>query len=331
MKILITGGAGFIGSHLADEFLKKGEEVVILDDLSGGFVENIPKEAKFIEGSTTDRKLVEWLFKKEKFDYVYHLAAYAAEGLSHFIRNFNYENNVLGTVNITNECIKNKVKCLAYFSSMAVYGSEQVPFKETTMPAPEDPYGISKYAMELDIKASHEMFGLNYIIFRPHNVYGERQNIGDRYRNVIGIFINKALKGQPFTIFGDGEQQRAFSYISDVAPFIADAVYREDLYGETFNVGADEPYSVNQLACIVSKEFGIEMITEELPERYEVRNAFCDHTKIKEVFAYKAKVSLEEGVHKMSEWARKIGAKKTEQLGKIEIFEKLPQVWLREE
>lgn len=329
MNVLITGGAGFIGSHLADEFLKRGEKVIILDDLSGGFEENVPRGAIFIKGSTTDANLVSYLFTKYKFDYVYHTAAYAAEGLSHFIRSFNYYNNILGTVTIINESIKHKVKCLAYFSSMAVYGTNQLPFKEYITPAPEDPYGIAKYSMEMDIRAAHDLFGLNYIIFRPHNVYGERQNIGDRYRNVIGIFMNQIMSGKKLTIFGDGEQRRAFSYIGDVAPFIASAVYREDVYGETFNVGADKDCSINELAEIVSAEFGVKLDTETLPTRYEVKNAFSDQTKIKKVFGYKAKTKLEEGVHKMAEWAKGVGAKKTEQLGKIEIYEKIPQVWLR--
>ena len=172
----------------------------------------------------TDHEPLAALFEAERFDYVYHLAAYAAEGLSHFIRRFNYRDNLIGSVNLINEAVKHDVKCFVFTSSIAVYGAGQLPMDEAMIPLPEDPYGISKYAVELDLRAAHEMFGLNYVIFRPHNVYGEGQNLGDRYRNVLGIFMNQIMQGLPLTIFGDGEQTRAFSYISDVAPYIARSV-----------------------------------------------------------------------------------------------------------
>ncbi len=179
-SVLVTGGAGFIGSHVVKHCLGMGHEVIVLDDLSGGFQDHIPVEALFVEGSVTDHVLVEELFNKHRFDYVYHLAAYAAEGLSHFIRRFNYNTNLIGSVNLINESVKHKVKCFVFTSSIAVYGKGQLPMKEEMTPIPEDPYGVSKYAVELDLKAAHEMFGLNYVIFRPHNVYGENQNIVDK-------------------------------------------------------------------------------------------------------------------------------------------------------
>ena len=223
-RSLVTGGAGFIGSHVARHCLALGHEVVVLDDLSGGFRDHVPDGAIFVQGSVTDHELVQRLFAEHRFDYVYHLAAYAAEGLSHFIRRFNYTNNLIGSVNLINEAVKHEVKCFVFTSSIAVYGANQLPMTEDLTPQPEDPYGIAKYAVELDLRAAHEMFGLNSIIFRPHNVYGENQNIGDRYRNVIGIFMNQIMQGQPMTIFGDGSQTRAFSYIDDVAPIIARSV-----------------------------------------------------------------------------------------------------------
>ena len=190
-KILVTGGAGFIGSHVAEELIKLDKEVIVLDDLSGGFKDNVDSKAEFIEGSINDHELIEKIFKENTIEYVFHLGAYAAEGLSHFIRKFNYENNLIGSINLINASIKNKVKCFVFTSSIAVYGKNQLPMTEDTIPEPEDPYGISKLAIEQDLKAAKSLFGLNYIIFRPHNVYGERQNIGDKYRNVIGIFMNK--------------------------------------------------------------------------------------------------------------------------------------------
>jgi UDP-glucose 4-epimerase len=170
------------------------------------FLDQVPKGATFVQGSITDHEMLATLFDQYAFDYIYHLAAYAAEGLSHFIRRFNYNNNLIGSVNLINEAVKQNVKCFVFTSSIAVYGASQLPMDESMTPLPEDPYGVSKYAVELDLKIAHEMFGLNYIIFRPHNVYGENQNFGDRYRNVIGIFLNQAMQGLPFTIFGDGTQ-----------------------------------------------------------------------------------------------------------------------------
>ena len=188
---LVTGAAGFIGSHVAEALFKSGHKVVALDDLSGGFRDNVPARATFVEGSIVDHQLIEKLFQQHKFTYVFHLAAYAAEGLSHFIKRFNYTNNVVGSVNLINAAVNHNVKCFVFTSSIAVYGAGQTPMTEEMVPMPEDSYGIAKYAIEQDLKASHEMFGLDYVIFRPHNVYGEKQNIGDRYRNVVGIFMNQ--------------------------------------------------------------------------------------------------------------------------------------------
>src|SRR5580700_5980506 len=229
-QILVTGAAGFIGSHVCSHLLKAKHEVIGLDDLSGGFRDYVPDGVKFIQGSVTDTALVKKLFAENHFDYVYHLAAYAAEGLSHFIKHFNYTNNLIGSVNLINASVNHGVKCFVFTSSIAVYGAGQTPMSEDMIPVPEDPYGISKLAVEQDLRTSHEMFGLNYIIFRPHNVYGERQNIGDRYRNVVGIFMNQLLRGEPMTMFGDGSQQRAFSHIDDVAPMIAASIDYPEAY-----------------------------------------------------------------------------------------------------
>ena len=238
---LVTGAAGFIGSHVARNLLAQGFEVTALDDLSGGYLDNVPAAAKWVRASVTDPGALAALFQTEHFDYVYHLAAYAAEGLSHFIRRFNYETNLVGSINLINLSVLHDVKCFVFTSSIAVYGVNQVPMTEDLIPQPEDPYGVSKYAVELDLRAALHQFGLNHIIFRPHNVYGEHQNIGDKYRNVIGIFMNQILLGKPLTIFGDGEQTRAFSYIDDVAPTIARSVLVPEAYGEVFNVAAISP------------------------------------------------------------------------------------------
>jgi len=330
---LVTGGAGFIGSHVAEELLRLGHTVVILDDLSGGYRDNVPPGATFIEGSILDKSLLQDLFEKYPFDFVFHLAAYAAEGLSHFIRSFNYTNNLIGSTYLINLSILHKVKCFVFTSSIAVYGKNQLPMREDLVPQPEDPYGIAKYAVELDLKAAQELFGLNYIIFRPHNVYGERQNIGDRYRNVIGIFMNQLLQGKPLTVFGDGTQTRAFSYIGDVAPYIAKSVHIPEAYNEVFNIGGDIPYSINQLAEAVMEAMGIRQPIRYLPPRNEVLHAYADHQKAYRVFGIQPKqlTPLAEGLRRMAEWVKKVGARKTAPFKAIEIYEKLPPVWLEED
>lgn len=327
-QVLVTGSAGFIGSHVARHLLKAGHNVVGLDDLSGGFRDYVPDGVKFVEGSVTDSTLVKKLFAENKFDYVFHLAAYAAEGLSHFIKHFNYTNNLLGSVNLINASVNHGVKCFVFTSSIAVYGKNQLPMTEDATPQPEDPYGIAKYAVELDLKEAHEMFGLNYVIFRPHNVYGEFQNIGDRYRNVIGIFMNQIMQGQPMTIFGDGKQTRAFSYIDDVAPVIAASISREKSYNQIFNVGADKPYSVSELANVVSKSMGATAQIKHLEARNEVVHAYSAHDKVQTYFGDLIKnVSLEEGVAKMAAWAKKAGARQGKPFEGIEVRKNLPPSW----
>jgi UDP-glucose 4-epimerase len=328
-NVLVTGAAGFMGAHLVRELQKKNFNVVALDDLSGGFKDNLPTGIDFIKGSINDIELMQSLFKKYKFEYVYHLAAYAAEGLSHFIRRFNYENNLIGSVNLINESIKHNVKCFVFTSSIAVYGAGQVPMIEEMTPMPEDPYGIAKYAIELDLKNAHDMFGLNYVIFRPHNVYGEYQNIGDKYRNVVGIFMNQILKDKPFTIFGDGEQQRAFSYVGDITDIIAESAWTQEAYNNVFNIGADTPYTVNQLA----KEICVALNKPNYPIRHldarnEVKIAYSDHSKAKKIFGQRKTTSLNEGLQKMANWVDLVGARESTKFKNIEITRNLPPLWL---
>ena len=327
-QVLVTGAAGFIGSHVCAHLLKQGWQVVGLDDLSGGFRDYVPEGVTVVEGSVTDVALVNKLFAKHQFEHVFHLAAYAAEGLSHFIKHFNYTNNLLGSVNLINASVNHGVKCFVFTSSIAVYGKNQLPMTEAAVPQPEDPYGIAKYAVELDLKEAHEMFGLNHVIFRPHNVYGEFQNIGDRYRNVIGIFMNQIMQGLPMTIFGDGTQTRAFSYIDDVAPVIAASITRPNSYNQVFNVGADKPYSVNELATVVARTMGSEAQIKHLEARNEVVHAYSAHEKVHQHFGDLLKnVPLEEGVARMAAWAKQAGARQGKPFEKIEIRKNLPASW----
>jgi UDP-glucose 4-epimerase len=327
-KCLVTGGAGFIGAHVARALVERSHDVVVLDDMSGGFPDNVDERAQLVEGSIVDHELIDGLFDAEQFDHVYHLAAYAAEGLSHFIKRFNYTNNVIGSVNLINASVNHAVDCFVFTSSIAVYGAGQVPMREDMRPEPEDSYGIAKLAVERELAVSHEMWGLDYSIFRPHNVYGELQNIGDRYRNVLGIYVNEIMQGEPLTVFGDGEQSRAFTYVGDVAPAIAAAPFTDGARGEVFNVGADTPCTINRLADVVRTAMGVpDHPVVHLPPRNEVVHAYADHSKTARVFGDRDPTPLEEGVRRMVEWAREHGPRRTAPFEAIEVERNLPDSW----
>jgi UDP-glucose 4-epimerase len=325
---LVTGAAGFIGSHVVDGCLALGMDVVATDDLSGGYIENVSERAQFVAGDLRDADFVASLWHGRAFDYVYHLGAYAAEGLSHFVRAFNYRTNLEASVNLINQAVLHDARRFVFTSSIAVYGHGQVPMTEEMTPLPEDPYGISKYAVELDLAAAAKMFGLEYTVFRPHNVYGERQNIADKYRNVIGIFMNAMLRGEPMRVFGDGCQTRAFSHIADVAPIISRAPLVERSRNEVFNIGADQPYTVLELAREVADAFGHECLVEHEPARNEVVHAYSDHAKVREVFEPPPPVDLRTGIRRMSAWVSEHGARDPVAFpGEIEVERMLPPSW----
>lgn len=304
--------------------------VVILDDLSGGFQENVPTGARFVAGSVLDRPLLRRLFQKHRFRYVFHLAAYAAEGLSHFIRHYNYQNNLIGSVNLINLAVEFSVRRFVFASSIAVYGKNQLPMREDLTPHPGDPYGIAKYAVELDLRAAHDLFGLPYTIFRPHNVYGEKQNIGDRYRNVIGIFMNQILTNRPLSVFGDGTQKRAFSHIDSVAVPMTDCLDLPRTQGQIFNVGADTPCTVNRLARAVMQAMGQTARIVHLPARDEVVHAYASHAKVKKFFSMLPPLPLDEGLSRMALWAKQHGPRRTEPFARIELTDHLPPSWASE-
>lgn len=328
-KVLVTGAAGFIGSHVCDHLVNGGYDVIALDDLSGGFEDNVHESATFIKGSINDVDLINKLFEEHRFEYVFHLAAYAAEGLSHFIRRFNYNNNLIGSINLINASINTgTVKCFVFTSSIAVYGANQLPMKEEMTPMPEDPYGISKLAVEQDLKSAHEMFGMNFIVFRPHNVYGERQNIGDPYRNVVGIFMNQIMQGKKLTIFGDGMQTRAFSHIDDVAPIIAKSVEMKEAYNEVFNIGADTPYTVKELATIVCDSFDVTEQIDYLDSRNEVVHAYSDHEKVHKYFGSLIQnITLKDGIERMVNDAKEKGPRQGDKFKNIEVEKNMPPAW----
>lgn len=322
MTHLVTGAAGFIGSHLANTLHARGERVVGVDDLSGGWVDNLHQGIPLVAADVAEVDLDDVIGVHE-VDVVWHLAAYAAEGLSHWVRTHNVRNNWLATTRLINSSIRQSVDRMFFTSSMAVYGSQHPPFTETMLPAPEDPYGIAKYAAEQDLHAAADMFGLDVTVFRPHNVYGPGQNCGDRYRNVVGIFMRQALYGGPLTIFGDGRQVRAFSYITDiVAPMVA--AYEQDVTG-TFNIGGEQPVTILDLARKVSDLFdGVPI--RHLEERREVREAWCDHTRARHALGFSPEVDLDDGLEEMAEWVRAKGVRWTTP-PPVEVSAGLPEFW----
>ena len=327
-KVFVTGCAGLLGANYARHLLQNGHEVIGIDDLSGGYKAFVPKGEKFsfVKLNLERRKKLVDLFEEHKPDLLFHFAAYAAEGLSPFIRNYNYRNNLICSANLINECIKQNTK-VVFTSSMAVYGEQEPPFTEDKRPQPIDPYGIAKYAVECDLKLAHEQFGLRYNIVRPHNVLGIYQNIWDRYRNVIGIFIRKTLNGIPILVYGDGEQTRAFSDIKYyMEPF--DILLNEH-DGEIFNIGADKFFTLNQVAETVQeigKKYGYDVPIEHGPPRHEVKHAYCNHDKAKSLLKFQDNTKLEELIEDMFVWAMKQPNRKVKDI-EYEITEGIYEYW----
>lgn len=305
MNVLITGVAGLLGSNLADFLIKKNINVVGVDDLSGGYIENVNNKVNFNKlNLITDVEHLKSLFSEYKFDYVYHFAAYAAEGLSPFIRNYNYNNNLVATANVVNCCINNNVKRLVFTSTMAVYGENKTPFDESYVPNPVDPYGVAKYACEMDIRVAGEQHGLDWCIIRPHNVYGKNQNIWDKYRNVLGIWMNLHLNGKPLSIYGDGEQTRAFSYINDSIEPLWNAAILPEASKQIINLGGIYETSINSACDTLIKVMG-GGTKIYLEKRHEVKHAYSTYQKSIDILKFKHKTNLEEGLVDMWNWAVK--------------------------
>ena len=304
-KVLITGVAGLLGSRLADWIIETqpGVEVVGMDDLSGGYEENINPKVEFWRMNLVEHP-IENCFEVHNFDYVFHFAAYAAEGLSPFIRQYNYENNLVATARVINNCIKYNIKRLVFTSTLAVYGHGNYGiFDETQVPKPIDPYGVAKYGCEMDIQIANEQHGLDYCIVRPHNVYGIKQNIWDKYRNVLGIWMYQHMNGEPMTIFGDGTQTRAFSYIDDSLKSLWNAAVLPQASKQIINLGGIEEYSINH-ACEVLRDVvgGGEIIYKEA--RHEVKHSIPTYQKSIDILEFEHKTSLKDGLNEMWKWAQ---------------------------
>jgi UDP-glucose 4-epimerase len=306
MKVLITGVAGLLGSRLADWIIENQPSVEVfgVDDLSGGYIENIHPRVNFLKlNLVTDD--IESYFQQHKFDYVFHFAAYAAEGLSPFIRQFNYENNLVSTARIVNQCIKHNVKRLVFTSTLAVYGHGYGGvFDEEQVPKPIDPYGVAKYGCEMDIQIAGEQHGLDWCIIRPHNVYGIKQNIWDKYRNVLGIWMYQYINGNPMTIYGDGNQTRAFSFIDDSLEPLWNAAVRPQASKQIINLGGIEEISINN-ACKTLRDVIGDGEILYLESRHEVKHSIPTYKKSADILGFKHQTSLKGGLSMMWEWAQK--------------------------
>jgi len=332
MKYLITGIAGLLGSRLADWIIENtNNEVVGIDDLSGGYIENVNKNVKFYKFDLVDLEKVNGVFEKEKPDVVYHFAAYAAEGLSPFIRKYNYENNLIVSTNLITKSIQYDVKRFVFASSMSVYGDKyEPPFDESLKQAPIDPYGIAKYAVEQDLKIAYEQHGLPYTIVRPHNFYGKNQNIWDKYRNVLGIWMYQIINDMRPTIFGDGEQKRAFSYVDDSIKPLWNASQNDKCIGEIINLGGIKEYTINEACNVLLKVTNTDLKPEYLEQRHEVKYAWSTWDKSVDLLDFKHKIDLEQGLTKMWEWAQKQPKRKRFFWSNYELTKGIYDFWKRE-
>ena len=306
MKILITGVAGLLGSRLSDYIIENHPDVHIVgvDDMSGGYKENVNSKVELWEMNLVNGNIEE-CFERHQFDYVYHFAAYAAEGLSPFIRTYNYQNNLVVTSRIITQCIKHNIKRLVFTSTLAVYGhGDGNIFDEKQVPKPIDPYGVAKYGCEMDIQIAGEQHGLDWCIIRPHNVYGIKQNIWDKYRNVLGIWMYQHLNGEPMTIFGDGTQTRAFSFIDDSLEPLWNASQLSAASKQIINLGGIEEISINEASKILRDVIGQGEIMY-LEGRHEVKHSITTFKKSIDILDFKYKTSMKEGLTIMWDWAKK--------------------------
>lgn len=306
-NVLITGVAGLLGSRLADWIIENHPHINVIgvDNLSGGYRENINNRVEFWEIDLINPKhRLDLCFKEKQIDYVFHFAAYAAEGLSPFIRQYNYDNNLKATARIVNECIKHNIKRLIFTSTLAVYGHGYGGiFDEDQIPKPIDPYGVAKYACEMDIQIAGVQHGLDWCIIRPHNVYGVKQNIWDKYRNVLGIWMYQYLNDEPMTIFGDGTQTRAFSYIDDSLEPLWNSAIRKEASKQIINLGGIREYTINE-ANATLRDIIRNGNVEYCEARHEVKHSIPTFQKSIDILGFEHKTELYNGLNEMWKWAK---------------------------
>lgn len=338
MKILVTGAAGFMGSHVVDSLVGLGHTVFGVDDLSGGFLRNVTPKSNFTKLDLRNRKKAEQYIASTKPELLFHLAADATEGRSQFTPISATERNYLAYLYTLIPAIRYGLQRVVLTSSMSVYGAQKTPFSEDMTPKPEDIYAIAKTSMEEATKILSGVHGFEYVIVRPHNVYGPKQNLCDPYRNVVGIFINCILNNKNFYIYGDGEQRRAFTYIDDFNPYFVKTGFLKNLHGEIINIGPSEEHTINEVAETVLKTFfpdgniPARLRPKYLPMRpQEVKEAFCTNDKAKKLLGYKTSTSLSHGVAKMVAWASTMGPQKFKYLEHgLELETKdTPLLWSR--
>jgi UDP-glucose 4-epimerase len=328
-KVLITGIAGFMGSHMADDFLSKGYEVCGIDNLIGGYEDNIPSEAEFYNADCSNFDQIESLFKG--VDFVIHTACTAYEGLSVFSPSLIVRNTSLATAATLSASMKHGVQKYVFLSSMARYGTQdRVPFTEDMITKPQDPYGISKVESEMLIRNVSETHGMKYSILVPHNIIGSRQKYDDPFRNVASIMINRMLQGKQPIIYGNGEQQRCFSFYQDVADPIMVAAENDIANSKVINIGPDEEFvTINELASIIAEILGFDLDPIYMPGRpQEVKDANCSADLAREILGYKTTVSLKEGLTELVGWIEQRGARPFDYHLPLEFITKeTPKTW----
>ena len=331
-KIFVTGVAGFLGSHLAEKLVELGHEVVGLDNMLGGYEDNVPKNIKFHKGDCCDFEKVQSLMKG--VDVVYHCAATAHEGLSVFSPFEITKNNYLASVSIFSAAVNHKVKRIIFCSSMARYGGQKTPFTEEMSPAPVDPYAISKVAAEEVLKNLCDLNKIEWVIAVPHNIIGPRQKYDDPFRNVVSIMLNRMMQKKAPIIYGDGEQKRCFSYIDDCISCLIPMMDQKNLHREIINIGPDEEFvTVNKVAEICSNVSGFNsepIYKKDRPQ--EVKHALCSADKARKLLNYKTKTSLRDGIVKTFDYIKKRGTKKFDYNINLEIINDLtPDTWKKKE
>jgi len=327
-KIFISGVAGFLGSHLADAFLADGHEVIGIDNMIGGYLDNVPEGVQFFQIDCNDLGRVRELMRG--CDIVYHCAATAYEGLSVFSPHMVTTNIVTATTAMVSAAIANHVKRFVLCSSMARYGTNEVPFTERMTPKPQDPYGIGKYASEQILTSLADTHGMEYVIAVPHNIVGPRQKYDDPYRNVASIFINLMLQGRQPYIYGDGNQKRCFSFISDDIAPLKQMAFDPACKNETINIGPDDEFvTINELAQTVAKLVDFPLNgTYTKPRPQEVYLANCSADKARKLLGYNPQVKLEDGLRQMIDWIRSRGVRPFKYHLDIEIVnDKTPDTW----
>lgn len=328
-KVLITGVAGFMGSNLADEFIKRGYSVVGIDNLIGGYKQNIPDAVEFHELDLGDFDAVKDVFNE--VDIVVHTACTAYEGLSVFSPAIVTRNTSHITTVALSASVRAGVKKFVHMSSMARYGAQDtIPFTEDMTPKPQDPYGIAKYASELLIKNICETHGMDYVILVPHNIIGPRQKYDDPFRNVASIMINRMLKGQQPIIYGDGSQMRCFSFMQDVINPLIIACETDIANGKVVNIGPDEEFvTINELANKIAKLLNFDLNPIYTPGRpKEVKHASCSANLARELLSYKTSTSLESGLTELITWIKSNGTKDFKYHLPIEFITKdTPKTW----